>query len=289
MRIAAAQLDAALDLPGVRDGAAAADAIARAAREHAADVVLLPEYASGWSSPLSRDLVQPDDGPFLTAVRAAAVAHGVSVVVGVVLPGLAGNGEPAGRARNVTVVVGPDGAELGRYTKAHLYDAYGSRESDVLEAGDPAGDGAPLTVQVPTAAGPVTLGVLTCYDLRFPEPFRALMDGEDAPRPDVVVLGAAWAAGEGKADQLRVLAGARAIENTVYLAIASQPGDGRTGGSLVVDPAGAVLAEAGDATAEGPAFAVADVDPARLHAVREASPVLAHRRYGVHPLAGNGI
>ena len=72
--------------------------------------------------------------------------------------------------------------------------------------------------------------------------------------------------------------------------IASQPGQGRTGGSVVVDPAGAVLAEAHDTggPADGPAFAVADVDPARLAAVRRVSPVLAHRRYGVHPLAGSG-
>jgi deaminated glutathione amidase len=281
VRIAAAQLDAALGRPGVRDGAAAGDAVARAATEHTADVVLLPEYASGWASPLTPDLVTSQDGPFLAAVRAAAARHGVTVVVGVVLPG-PDAGDGAVRARNVTIVVGPDGADLGRYTKTHLYDAYGGRESDLLDAGDPAGDGAPLTVLVPTASGPSRLGVLTCYDLRFPEPFRALMDDDGASRPDVVVLGAAWAAGEGKAEQLRVLARARAIENTVYVAVASQPGDGRTGGSVVVDPAGVVLDEA-DA-ADGLTFAVGDVDPVRLAAVRESSPVLTHRRYGVHPL-----
>ncbi len=283
MRIAAVQLDAALGLPGVRDGAAAVRAIGRAAREHAADVVVLPEYASGWSSPLGPDLVQREDGPFLAAVRAAAAAHGVTVVVGVVLPRTPGHDLPDGpvgaaaRGRNVTLVVGPDGAELGRYTKSHLYDAYGSRESDLLDAGDPRGDGGPLTVVVPTRSGPAVLGVLTCYDLRFPEPFRALVGDGGARPPDVVVLGAAWAAGEGKAEQLRVLARARAIENTVYVAIASQPGDGRTGGSVVVDPAGVVLAEAADGPAADASLAVADVDPGRLDCVGDASPVLADR------------
>ena len=282
MRLAVAQLDAARSAPGTSTAAErACRAIERAAREHGADVVVLPEYTSGWSDPLTAELAEAEDGPFLTGVRACAAACGVAVVVGVVLT----TAEP-GRARNVTLVIGADGAVLGRYGKVHLYDAYGTRESDVLDAGDPSADGAPLVVAVPTPSGTLTLGVITCYDLRFPESFRALLE---VAVPDVVAVGAAWAAGEGKAEQLRVLARARAIENTVHVALASQSGPGRVGGSAVIDPRGVVLAEVDDdtpagGTSGGFTLAVADVDPAHLAAVRAVSPVLRHRRYGVHPL-----
>lgn len=216
----------------------------------------------------------------------------MTLVVGLVLPA------ENGRARNVSVVLqgaaeGTRARVVGRYAKVHLYDAYGARESDLFDAGDPAADGAPLVIEVAGPEGdPVRVGVLTCYDLRFPEAARALTDG--AGGCDVIVLGAAWAAGEGKADQLRTLVRARAIENTAYVALASQAGRGRVGGSAVIDPRGVVLAEVGpgsdagcvgapgDDVAPGAArIAVADVDLADLARVREVSPVLAHRRYRV--------
>ncbi|PWD52009.1 hydrolase [Serinibacter arcticus] len=279
MRVAVAQLDTARDAPGLRGATdLVLDAVERAAGAHAADVVVLPEYASGWAEPVDADLALPDGGDLLPAVRDLAARLGVAVVLGLLIP----TAEP-GRAHNVTVVVGADGDELGRYTKVHLYDAYGARESDVLDAGDPATAGAPLVVTVATAAGSLRLGVVTCYDLRFPESVRALVDADGGP-PDVVAVGAAWAAGEGKADQLRVLARARAIESTAYVALASQSGAGRVGGSAVVDPRGIVLSQVSD-DAPTPAIAVADVDLEQLAAVRSASPVLAHRRYGVHPLS----
>ena len=275
MRIAVAQLDLARVLPGdVSLSATVCRAIETAAQDYRADVVVLPEYASGWSDPLHAGLAEDENGPFLSAVLACAAQHRVGVVLGVLLP----TAQP-GRAQNVTFVIGPDGAVLGRYTKVHLYDAYGARESDVLEAGDPRGDGAPLVVSVPTPTGTLRLGVATCYDLRFPESFRALLS---VGVPDVVAVGAAWADGEGKADQLRVLARARAIENTVYVALASQRGAGRVGGSAVIDPRGVVLDEASGA--DDGQFAVAEFSAAQLAAIRTASPVLEHRRYDVRPL-----
>lgn len=297
VRLAVVQLSADHGAEPAGRAAARAEAV-RAVREAAAEgarLVVLPEYASGWEARLVPALAEPDDGPFLAALREVATACGVTVVAGVVLPTA-----QEGRALNVTVVVGPDGAELGRYAKVHRYDAFGARESDLLDAGDPA---RPLVLDVPCGDASLRLGVVTCYDLRFPESVRALLDladgaapparaGEAAaatepPRPpDVVAVGAAWASGPGKVEQLSVLTRARAIETTAYLALASQGGHGRVGASAVVDPTGAVLVSAvgeDDGAPSDTRVLTADVDLAQLRAVRERVPVLAHRRYRVVP------
>lgn len=245
----------------------AVDAIERAA-DGGADLVVLPEYASGWAPTLGPDLAEPLDGPFVEEVRAACRRRGVSAVVGVLVPG--GGEEP--RMTNLALAVGPDGAVLGTYGKVHLFDAFGVRESDSLAPGD--ADAAPLVVPV----GGLRAGVMTCYDLRFPESARRLVDAG----ADVLVVIAAWAGGPGKADQLDVLARARATENTSYLLLASQHGRGRTGHSAVIDPLGVVLARAGADTEES---LVADLEPAVVGVVRDRVPVLANRRYAVVPRA----
>lgn len=285
VRIAVAQFDASLSEGPVAPLEVAIAAVGRAADAGCA-VVILPEYASGWLPRLVPELAKNEDGPFLTGLRAAARERAIAVVAGTVVP----TAEP-GRAWNVTVVLGPDGALLGRYAKVHRYDAYGARESDLLDAGDPA---APLVVEVPVPDGRVRIGVVTCYDLRFPESFRALVDlapGADPSRParvpDLVAVGAAWAAGPDKAEQLRVLVRARAIENTTFVALASQGGRGRVGGSAIVGPRGEVLTAVDDGHDGGASsdlrLAVADLEVGTLEPVRAASPVLAHRRYRVVP------
>ena len=93
--------------------------------------------------------------------------------------------------------------------------------------------------------GRLRLGLMTCYDLRFPELARALVDRG----AEVLVVPAAWVAGPRKVDHWRTLVRARAIENTVYVVAAAQPGPRYAGHSLVVDPLGDVLAEAGEGAA----------------------------------------
>ncbi len=154
------------------------------------------------------------------------------------------------------------GAARADYRKIHLYDSFGYRESDRLLAGDVdahAGRGRRLEV-----------GLMTCYDLRFPELARLLVDAG----AEVLVLPAAWVAGPRKVDHWRTLVRARAIENTVYVVAAGQPGPRYTGHSLVVDPLGDVLAEAG----EEPAVLRAEVTRATLQAARRTNPSLLNRR-----------
>jgi predicted amidohydrolase len=231
-----------------------------------ADVLVLPEYASGFDPRgTGAEHAEPLDGPFVSLLRESAAQHGVAVVAGTMLPGT----DPA-RAVNAVVAVGADGGLAGVYRKVHLYDAFGHRESDRLEPG-PA-DAPPLTLDV---AG-LRLGVLTCYDLRFPESARRLVDAG----ADVLVVPAAWAAGPLKDLHWRTLAVARAIENTAVVVAVGQAGPGVTGRSLVVGPDGVVGLELG----EEPELRTVDLDAEALAGVRERNPSLSHRRYRVVPV-----
>lgn len=257
--------------------AAAARAAVEAAAAGGANLVVLPEYAAAFDPRgVGREHAEPLDGPFVATLRAAARAGGVAVVAGTAVP-------EGALAANVVVALDASGALVGTYRKVHLYDAFGHRESDRLVPGDPAQ--APLVVDV---AG-LRLGVLTCYDLRFPEVARRLVDAG----AQVVVVPAAWAAGENKAEHWRTLLRARAIENTAYVLGAAQQGPGVTGDCLVVDPDGVVRAATGGgseradaavAGASGVVVAVADLSVTVVAAARARNPSLANRRYTVVPV-----
>lgn len=267
MRGALAQFPATVDK--ATNIAVATGLIARAA-DDGADLAVLPEYAMSWDArATAADLLvssEPLDGPFVTALAAAARDHSVTVVAGMIEQpeGVTGNGTlPA----NTVVAVGPDGALAGAYRKVHLYDAFGDRESDRLAAHAPQA----LVLDV---AG-LRVGVMTCYDLRFPEMARFLVDAG----ADVLAVPATWMAGPGKVTHWEVLARARAIENTAYVLACSQNGQYRTGRSLAVDPSGEVLASLGEETG----VAVVELDGSKVRAVRERNPSLANRRFTVEP------
>ena len=298
VRVTIGQLDVGADRAA---NLAAAEDVLRAAGVDGAAFAVLPEYASQYDPRgVGIEHAEPLDGPWVTGLREAAARNGVAVFAGVTVPdtdrvsdavpdsdavrgldapsgaapgpdgGAAAGGDPGRpRARNVVVAIGADGALLGTYTKVHLYDAFGMRESDKFEAGDPAAP--PLVVDV----GGLRVGVVTCYDLRFPESTRrAVLAGADA-----VVVPAAWVSGPGKAEQWRALLVARAIENGAFVVGVGQVGRGRTGGSLLADPNGEVRAE----MLGGPGVVTVEIDPGLVDAVRERNPVLELRRYDVVP------
>lgn len=227
------------------------------------DLVVLPEYASSFDPHgVGTDHAEPLDGPYLAGLRDSVRRAQVTAIAGLLVPG-----EAAGRAVNLVVAIGPDGALLGTYAKVHLYDAFGQRESDRIEAGRASAP--PLVI----AVGGLAVGVMTCYDLRFPESARRLVDAG----ADVLAVPAAWAAGPLKADHWRTLARARAIENTAVVLAVGLAGPGVTGRSLVVGPDGLVGVELG---AE-PEIRTADIDPIALAEARRDNPSLANRRYRV--------
>jgi predicted amidohydrolase len=237
-----------------------------------AELVVLPEaamYPFGRPDESLAEAAEPVDGPFGAELADVAAATGITVLAGMFeqVPG-----EP--RVYNTVLAVGPAGP-LGHYRKLHLYDALGWRESDRIRPGEPAGGAGEGLLTVPV--GGLTVGVLTCYDLRFPELARALVDAG----AELLALPAAWVAGPLKEYQWQTLARARAIENTAYLAAAAQPPPDYSGHSMVLDPMGVTLASLGETAG----LAVADVAADRLAQVRQALPVLRHRRYAVVPRA----
>ena len=220
-----------------------------------ADLVVFPEaWARDFGEPGS-DLgavAEPLDGPFVTEVERVAAERGTTVVAGLF--------ERGDTTPYNTVVV--RGGAHADYRKIHLYDSFGYRESDVLAPGP----WEPLTVEI----GGTTVGVMTCYDLRFPELARALVDRG----AEVLVVPAAWVAGPRKVDHWTTLLRARAIENTVYVVGVGQPGPRYTGHSMVVGPLGDVLVEGG---AEAGTLR-ATLDPAAVAEARRTNPSLANRR-----------
>ena len=224
---------------------------------HDADLVVFPEAFARDFGEAGSDVsayAEPLDGPFATEVGRVAEERGATVVAGMFEPG-----EDADRPFNTLVA---RGAVAASYRKIHLYDSFGYRESDRLSAG-------PLTPVVFDLAG-FGVGLMTCYDLRFPELARSLVDAG----AEVLVIPAAWVAGPHKVDHWRTLVRARAIENTAFVVAVGQPGPRYTGHSMVVDPLGDVLVEADDDAA----VLTAVLEHTVLEQARRTNPSLANRR-----------
>jgi predicted amidohydrolase len=267
VKVAAAQF--ATDLDKDANRARAVGAVRDAATQGATLVVLPEASMCGFASArtdLSR-FAEPLDGPFVTALSAAAEKTGAHVVAGTFEPV-----EGEARVYNTVVVVGPGGL-VARYRKVHLYDALGWCESERVRPGAADGSNAPVV-----DLGELSLGVMTCYDLRFPESARLVIDRGAT----VLAVPAAWVAGKHKAEHWRTLLAARAIENTAYVIAAAQPTSTYNGCSQIVDPMGVVVAELGpDDGAGSSAIVTGELSGARVDEARRALPVLDHRRFSV--------
>jgi deaminated glutathione amidase len=223
------------------------------------DLVILPEaFARDFGEPGS-DLApyaEPLDGPFASHLRKLSTGTGTAW--------LAGMFEVADDpARPLNTLVLADDGQLTTYRKIHLYDSFGFQESATISKGDIA----PCRVDLDG----FPLGLMTCYDLRFPELARTLVErGAEA-----LVVPAAWVAGDRKVEHWRTLLRARAIENTVWVIGVGQPGPRYSGHSLVIAPDGDVVAEAGE---EDGVVLDAVIDREAVSGVRRTNPSLANRR-----------
>jgi predicted amidohydrolase len=263
MRIAVAQIlsgtDPAANLQLVRDHAGrAADA--------GAQLVVFPEATMcRFGVPLA-PIAEPVDGPWADGVRRIAADTNTTVIVGMFTPA------DDGRVFNTLLAVGP--ASNAHYDKIHLYDAFGFTESHTVAPGRE-----PVVITVDG----VGVGLTTCYDLRFPELFTTL-----ARRgAQLITVSASWASGRGKLEQWTLLARARALDSTSYIAAAGQAYPGEplassaptgVGGSLVVSPFGDVVASAG----ADPQLLVADIALERVTEARETIAVLRNHSAFAH-------
>ena len=265
MKVAALQMVSGTDVQRNLDDARALLAQAAAA---GAQLVALPEYFCLMGRRDEDKLAIAEaagEGPIQRMLADAARAHGLWIVGGT----LPLTGADAAHVRNACLVFGPDGQQAARYDKMHLFAfAQGSERYDegrTLEAG-----GTPVALQ----ALALRVGLSICYDLRFPELYRALM----RPPCDLLVVPAAFTHTTGEKHWELPLR-ARAVENQCYVLAAAQGGrhdNGRRtwGHSMVVDPWGEVLA----CCEEGPGLALAELEAERIAKVRAQLPALAHRR-----------
>lgn len=241
------------------------ESAARSATARGARVIVFPEYSSYFVDPFDATLAdhaEDLDGPFVSTLTALA-----GELDAVVVAGLLEKADDGRRVRNTVVAVGAEGIRAV-YRKLHLYDAFGQRESDWVEPGE---IGPAETFQVDG----LRFGLMTCYDLRFPEVARTLADAG----VDVALVPAEWVRGPLKEHHWQVLLQARAIENTFFVAAADHAPPLGVGHSMVVDPQGVPVAQIGTASD----VAVAHVDPAAIARVRRVNPALALRRFRVTP------
>jgi predicted amidohydrolase len=222
------------------------------------DLVVLPEaFARDFGEPGS-DLApyaEPLDGAFAGHLRKLAGSTGAAW-----LAGMFETADDPQRPLNTLVLA--DGDQELAYRKIHLYDSFGYHESRTISSG-------PIWPATTEVRG-FPLGLMTCYDLRFPELARALT----AAGAEALVVPAAWVAGDRKVEHWRTLLRARAIENTVWVVGVGQPGPRYTGHSLVVSPDGDVVVEADDE----PAVLDAILDREAVATVRRTNPSVANRR-----------
>lgn len=260
--VAAAQFAAGTD---VEHNAHQIEALAGEAAARGANVVIFPEasmYAVNASAEALTAVAQEYSELFRSRLREIAGNHRIHIVAGAFVPG------PGPRPYNRLLIVGPDGAEQPGYDKVHLYDAFSWRESDKVEPGPVTGDGSELrTVRL----GAFTFGLMNCYDLRFPEMARKLVERG----ANVLVVSSAWIAGPLKEMHWETLLRSRAIENTCYLVASGQSPPASVGLSMIVDPAGLIASTCTGDTG----LAIAELSFARLEEVRSILPSLQHRRY----------
>jgi len=259
MKIAVAQLIASKIK---EENLAKAQEYIKKAKDAGADLIVIPEtfmaYIPANSSVKYAEVAEDLSGPFVSGLQEAAKENGIYVVCGMYE---SKSGE-ALRAYNTTVILDRNGNLIHSYRKTHLYDAFAYKESSNIIPGENE------LMAVDTEFG--KLGVLVCYELRFPEISRQFV----LQGADILLVPTAWVAGSMKEEHFETLVKARALENTVYICAADQVGNIYAGRSVVFDPMGVTVASLGEQ--EG--LIVAEIDLKRIAEVRHKLPCLMHRR-----------
>lgn len=248
---------------------ASVDFISRAA-DRKASLICFPEFQMAFS-PLkqpSEDLANNvaeyiDGGNFVSALCRSAKRNKIGVIATVYERNKNKN---EFKVYDTAVIINNKGQITSVYRKLHLYNALGFRESDKLIQGN--------AIEKPVSTSVGNIGLMICYDIRFPEMSRILtVNGAD-----ILVVPSAWVYGIMKEDHWRTMIMARAIENGSYIIAPDQVGNIFSGRSMVADPFGTVLLDMGDKQG----MDVVEIDKSRVMKVRESLPLLKNRRLDIY-------
>ena len=241
----------------------------REAAKKKSNLICFPEFQMAYSpvsqsaNQLSEIAESVNDGNFITTLRKAAKVNKISIISTIYEKSNSGFNN---RVYDTVVLIDSKGEISSVYRKLHLYDALGFKESDKMMAGN--------MIEKPVKTSVGNIGLMICYDIRFPEMSRILT----VKGANVLVSPSAWVHGVMKEEHWQTLLKARAIENGLYIIAPDQVGNIFSGRSMAVDPFGVVLLDMGNR--EG--MEVVEIDKSRVQKVREMLPLLKNRRTDVY-------
>jgi predicted amidohydrolase len=234
-----------------------------------ARLICFPEFQMAFSSAkqsskqLSNVAESSKDGNFILKLSRAARSCKIDIVATIYEKS---DDLSFKRVYDTAVLINSKGHIISRYRKVHLYDALGFKESIKLMAGN--------SIEQPSATSTGTIGLMICYDIRFPEISRILA----VQGAEILAAPSAWIQGVMKEEHWVTLLKARSIENGLYMVAPDQVGNIFSGRSMIIDPFGSVILDMGNR--EG--MEVVDIDISRVQSVRKSLPLLKNRRNDVY-------
>jgi predicted amidohydrolase len=239
------------------------------AAENNAQLVCFPEFQMAYSPPEQKpealyQVAEKINGNFISKLINSAKKNKINVIA--TIYEIINTNKQNHKVSDTAVLISDRGKLESAYRKIHLYDALGFKESKKLIAGN--------IIERPVKTSVGTLGLLICYDMRFPEISRILtVNGAS-----ILVSPSAWVSGIMKEEHWEIMLKARAIENGVYVIAPNQLGNIYSGRSMVIDPFGSTLVDMGNR--EG--MELVDIDNSRIDTIRGTLPLLENRRTDVY-------
>lgn len=234
-----------------------------------ARLICFPEFQMAYSPPEQKPealhkIAEKINGNFVSTLSYSAKQNKINVIA--TIYEISNTNKQNHKVFDTAIIINDLGKLKSVYRKVHLYDALGFKESKKLVAGS--------IIERPTRTSVGNLGLLICYDMRFPEISRILtVNGAS-----ILASPSAWVAGFMKQEHWEIMVKARAIENGVYVIAPNQVGNIYCGHSMVIDPFGSTMVDMGNR--EG--IEIIDIDCSRIDTIRRTLPLLMNRRTDVY-------
>lgn len=234
-----------------------------------ARLICFPEFQMAYSPPEQKPealhkIAEKINGNFVSTLSYSAKQNKINVIA--TIYEISNTNKQNHKVFDTAIIINDLGKLKSVYRKVHLYDALGFKESKKLVAGS--------IIERPTRTSVGNLGLLICYDMRFPEISRILtVNGAS-----ILASPSAWVAGFMKQEHWEIMVKARAIENGVYVIAPNQVGNIYCGHSMVIDPFGSTMVDMGNR--EG--IETIDIDCSRIDTIRRTLPLLMNRRTDVY-------